>query len=277
LCPNSNKILTIAHRGARSLAPENTLAAARRALEIGAEMWEVDVQMSADGELFLTHDETLCRTSNAEALFPDRGPWSVQRFRADEIRRLDCGSWFCAGDPFGQVACGEVTPEELDAFRGEPVPTLREALVFTRDNDWRINVELKDHTGTPGDATLVEQVVAIVDEVDVAGRVLLSSFNHRYLARVKEINSAIATGALVFEPVPEPVELLRTLDAAAYHPWSPIVVPEDVTSLREAGYDVFVWTVNDESEMRSLIRMGVSGIFTDFPQLLRRLLAEMEE
>jgi glycerophosphoryl diester phosphodiesterase len=273
---NISSTLTIAHRGARSLAPENTLAAARRALEIGAEMWEVDVQMSADGKLFLTHDDTFCRTSDVETLFPDRSPWNVQTFRADEIRRLDCGSWFCVDDPFGQVALGEVTPEEVEAFRGEPIPTLREALAFTRDNDWLINVELKDHSGTPGDGSVVEQAVALVEEVGVVGRVLLSSFNHSYLERVRAINPGIATGALVLEPVPDPVQLLRALDASAYHPWSQIVVGDDVARLRQAGYDVFVWTVNHVSEMQSLIRMGVTGIFTDFPQVLKTLLAEMD-
>jgi glycerophosphoryl diester phosphodiesterase len=163
----------------------------------------------------------------------------------------------------------------VEAFRGEPVPTLREALVFTRDNEWQINVELKDHSGSPGDATLVEQTVALVEEVNVVERVLLSSFNHSYLERVKARNPTIATGVLVYEPIPDPVELLGALDARAYHPWSRIVGAEEVRRLREIGYDVFVWTVNDEAEMRSLIRMGVTGIFTDYPQRLKGVIAGM--
>ncbi|MEM5790386.1 MAG: glycerophosphodiester phosphodiesterase family protein, partial [Syntrophobacteraceae bacterium] len=73
-----SNLLNIAHRGARSLAPENTLAAARKALMLGAHMWELDVRLSRDGHLVVIHDATLDRTSNAAELFPDRAPWRVE-------------------------------------------------------------------------------------------------------------------------------------------------------------------------------------------------------
>ena len=72
-----DKVLNIAHRGASSLAPENTLSAARKGLAVGADMWELDVQLTADGELIVIHDSTLKRTSNVEDLFPHRRPWQV--------------------------------------------------------------------------------------------------------------------------------------------------------------------------------------------------------
>jgi len=80
LCPELPKLhtLNIAHRGARSLAPENTLAAARKALEVGADMWELDVRMTADGALILSHDSSLESTSNVKDVFPDRRPWRIQ-------------------------------------------------------------------------------------------------------------------------------------------------------------------------------------------------------
>ncbi len=115
--------LNIAHRGARSLAPENTLAAARKALEVGADLWELDVAMTADGELFVVHDDTLARTSNVEELFPDRKPWSNSLFTLAEIKRLDFGAWFVEQDPFKQISAGQVSAAELASYRGEKAPT----------------------------------------------------------------------------------------------------------------------------------------------------------
>jgi glycerophosphoryl diester phosphodiesterase len=263
------KTLNIAHRGARSLAPENTLAAARKALALGADMWELDVAMAAGGELFLVHDDTLERTSNVAEVFPDRWPWANHTFTLAEIRSLDFGSWFVEQDPFGQIAAGQVTAEEQARYRGEAAPTLREALVYTRENGWRVNVELKDLSGAPGDATVVEQTVALIVELGMAESVLISSFNHSYLARVKAAEPRIATGALVSNADPDPAALLRRLGAQAYNPRVTAIRAEDIAGLREEGFDVFVWTVNDEETMRRLVVAQASGIFTDFPQRLK--------
>ncbi len=194
---SNSKPLNIAHRGARSLAPENTLAAARKGLEIGADLWELDVAVTANGELVVLHDDSLERTSNAEQVFPERRPWLVHTFTLAELRRLDFGSWFNKTDPFKQIAAGAVTDEMQKSYVGEPIPTLREALVFTRDNQWRVNVEIKDATGTPGDQDVAEKVVALIEELDMIDRVLISSFNHSYLKQVKTANPALPTAALV--------------------------------------------------------------------------------
>lgn len=268
-----DKTLNIAHRGARSLAPENTLAAARKALAIGADLWELDVAMSADGELFVVHDDTLERTSNAAEVFPERRPWSNHTFTLAEIRSLDFGSWFVQQDPFKQIAAGQVSATEQAAYRGEQAPTLREALAFTRDNQWRVNVELKDLTGLPGDATVVERAVALIKELDMVERVLVSSFNHSYLPRVKAAEPAVATGALVTNADPDPAALLRRLGAQAYNPRVTAIQPEAIPPLREQGLDVFIWTVNDEATMRALVAARASGIFTDFPQVMEPIVA----
>lgn len=265
--------LNIAHRGARSLAPENTLAAARKALAIGADLWELDVAMTADGELFVVHDDTLARTSNVEAVFPDRAPWSNYLFTLEEVKRLDFGSWFLEQDPFKQISAGNVSAEEQESFRGEQAPTLRQALVFTRDHDWRVNVEIKDLTGTPGDATVVEQVVALVQALGMTDRVLISSFNHAYIERARRAEPAITAAALVEKADPDPAALLRRLNAQAYNPRVGEIRSADIASLREQGFDVNIWTVNDEKVMAELIAARASGIFTDYPQVLKRLLA----
>ncbi len=268
----SSRTLNIAHRGARSLAPENTLAAARQALQIGADMWELDVGMTADGELVVVHDDTLERTSNVKAMFPNRQPWFVHEFTFEEIRRLDFGSWFNEQDPFKQIAAGALTQAETKNYVGERAPTLREALLFTRDNHWRVNVEIKDLSGRPGDASVVEKVASLIKELDMVDSALVSSFNHSYLERVKAVNPNLATGALVASPVADPAALLRRLNAQAYNPRVTAIRLQDIAVLRDHGFDVYVWTVNDKETMQALIEARVSGIFTDFPQTLREIL-----
>ena len=264
--------LNVAHRGARSLAPENTLAAAREALAQGADQWELDVAVTEDGELVVLHDDTLIRTSNAQIVFPDRSPWAVQSFTLAELRQLDFGSWYNQQDPFGQIASGAVTPAMQARYQAEPIPTLREAIAFTHENDWLVNIEIKDATGTPGDSMVVEAVVALVEELEMVDRVIISSFNHAYLLRVKDANPAIPTAALVGGPVADPVTLVRSLGAAAINPAYRSIQAGDLPAIRQSGIDVYVWTVNDEDAMRALIENGATGIITDFPQLLKNLL-----
>ncbi len=264
------QVQIIAHRGARSLAPENTLSAAIKAFENGADGWELDVAMSVDGELVLLHDDTLERTSNVARLFPDRAPWSVYEFTLAELKQLDYGSWFVESDPFKQAT--NLSAAELNSYVGIPITTLVEALQYTKDNHWWVNIEIKDASGTSADATIVAKVVNLVEELEMLDQVLISSFNHEYLRQVKKLNPFIATGALVNQVVMDPLALMRELDAQAFHPGRRVTYAKQVQSLRAAGYAINVWTVNDEAEMRELIEMGVTGIITDFPQILKPLL-----
>ncbi|MCP4367686.1 MAG: glycerophosphodiester phosphodiesterase, partial [Deltaproteobacteria bacterium] len=96
-------MLNIAHRGARSIAPENTLEAAQKAYDLGAHMWETDIQITKDEKLVLFHDNSLARTTDAESRFPDRHPCMFTSFTLDEIRSLDAGSWFVKADPHQQI------------------------------------------------------------------------------------------------------------------------------------------------------------------------------
>lgn len=262
----ADKVLNIAHRGARSLAPENTLAAARKAWEIGADMWELDVTMTADGELVLLHDVGLARTSNIAEVFPDRGDALLTTFTMAELRQLDMGGWFVQADPFSQIADGQVPEEEQLSFKGTPIPSLRAALELTRDLKWRVNVEIKNLDSTAADDTIAERVVALIAETGMLERVVISSFNHDYLARVRRASRQIATAALVGFPAPDPVALLRGLDAQAYNPGNHNLELEQLGPLRRAGFEVNIWTVNDPERMRELISAGATGIITDFPQ-----------
>jgi glycerophosphoryl diester phosphodiesterase len=276
MTPPETKPLVIGHRGARSLAPENTLASARKAYEIGADMWELDVAVTADGELVVMHDDTLERTCNAPQVFPDRSPWSVWDFTLAEIQSLDCGSWFNATDPFGQIQAGNVSQADQQAYVGEPAPTLRAALELTRDHNWRVNVELKAQPTDELSAISIEKTVALIEELgmDDGQQVIISSFNHDYLRAVRALNANIPLQAITSQLIRDLPDYLADLHAQACNPRLNTWNYDRMSELQEEGVRFNVWTVNDELAMRALINIGVYGIITDYPQNLLALLSE---
>jgi glycerophosphoryl diester phosphodiesterase len=265
-------VVNIAHRGARSLAPENTLAAARKALEIGADLWEVDVGVTADGELILFHDDSLARTTDAPARFPDRAPWTFTTFSLGEIRSLDAGSWFVETDPFAQIAAGAVAPDEQVAYRGEKVPTLREALLFTRDAGWRVNLELKRLPPPLERFPVVERVLALLNALQMPPRqVILSAFNHDWLRQAQALRPDIEVQALIGYSFTEPLDW-GDLSFATYNARSTLITEEKIREVTAQGIAVNLFTVNEEDDMRRFIAAGVTGLFTDFPHKLAEVL-----
>ena len=267
----SSSTLNVGHRGASRLAPENTLAGARRALQVGADMWELDVAVTADGVLVLAHDDSLLRTSNAREVFPERDPWLLKDFTLTELRRLDFGSWFNTSTPPGPDP-GD--PANAGDYTAEPIPTLREALLFTREHGWQVDVEVKDLKGAPGERHVVEDTVALIHELDMVGQVLLTSFQTRFLQPARLLDPNLSLGVLVFTPDPDPVGLVHRLQVQAYLPPASAAHPIQVAELRAAGLDVYPWTVNDEAAMRDYIAVGATGILTDVPHRLKSILDE---
>ena len=162
--------LTIAHRGARSVAPENTLAAADVARKMGADLWETDVNVTKDGELILFHDDTLDRTTDAVTQFPGVAELHcLENYTLSHLKTLDLGKVFVEKDPFGCITAGDLTVCEnrnisdkekrivlnddqpmlfgacrsINALLGEKIPTLKEALNYTATHAWPVNLELK--------------------------------------------------------------------------------------------------------------------------------------
>jgi glycerophosphoryl diester phosphodiesterase len=269
-------ILNIAHRGARSLAPENTLEAARKAFAVGAHMWELDVCATRDGELLVLHDETLERTSNAAEILPHRCPWRVCDFSLDEIRRLDFGSWFVRTDPFGQIASGAVSQADCRRYVGLQAPTLEEALTLTRNADRWVNIEIKDQRATPHHATIVEKVVSLVHKLGMADRVIVSSFHLPYLERTRALSPSMVCGILTNRKIRGVRKTLPQLAPAIYHPKATAIDAGQIRSLRDDGFHVLIWVVNDRQTMIRLLESGASGLFTDFPQVLSEVLLQPE-
>ncbi|HOO90043.1 MAG TPA: glycerophosphodiester phosphodiesterase family protein [Syntrophales bacterium] len=264
--------LIIAHRGARSLAPENTLAAARKALDVGADLWETDVSVTNDGELILFHDESLVRTTNVKERFPNRDPWRGNTFTLEELRSLDAGSWFTTADPFGRIAMGEVSQEDLSAYRNEKIPTLSEALRFTRDASFCVNLELKRLSPPMENFPMVERVLASIEDAGIDhGRVIVSSFHHEWLREVQIRNPSLAIQALIGYSETDPLDW-GGLEFATYNARSTLIDENQVRVITEKGISINLFTVNDEDEMLRFTKAGVTGLITDFPQRAFRLL-----
>jgi glycerophosphoryl diester phosphodiesterase len=258
--------LIIAHRGARSLAPENTMAAARRALEVGADLWETDLAVTRDGSLILMHDDSLIRTTDAPQRFPDRSPWTFTTFSLSEIRALDAGSWFVETDPFGQIASGTVTLQQQEAFRGENVPTLEGAFIFTQETDYCINLELKRLPAPMEGFPVVEQVLAMLDKLKIdRHRVILSSFHHPWLREVQARDSRIQVQALIGYSEIGPLDW-GDLEFKTYNARSTLIDEAQIRAVIEKGIAVNLFTVNEVHDMQRFAAAGVAGLITDFPQ-----------
>ncbi len=264
-------VLNIAHRGARSLAPENTLLAAHRAFESGAHLWETDLAVSRDEALVMFHDDLLGRTTDVALRYPDRKDKPYTAFSLDELRQLDAGSWFVDTDPFGQIAAGAVGPDELRACRQAVIPTLEEALVYTRDSGWRINLELKRLPPPMASFPVVERVLAMIDRVGLdRDDFVLSSFRHAWLDEARARRPDIRIQALVGYEKKGPLEW-GDMHFDTYNVRSTLISAETVRERVSSGLTINLFTVNDENQMRQFAAAGAAGLITDFPQRLAAL------
>ena len=265
------KIQNIAHRGARSLAPENTLAAARAALDAGADMWETDVGVTSDEALILFHNDSLVDTTDAPSVYPERSPWTFTRFSYAELRQLDAGSWYVRTDPFGQIRSGALPASASAAYCGEKIPTLEEALLFTLDANWRINIELKRLPPPMEHFPVPERVLSLIDRLGVGSeQYVLSSFNLDWLKQIRDRRPEIELQAVVGFSEAEPIRW-EPLEFETYNARHNLVNAETVKAISAKGVAINVWAVNEVTDMWRFISAGVAGIITDFPQRLTQL------
>jgi glycerophosphoryl diester phosphodiesterase len=272
----------IAHRGARSLAPENTLAAARMALKLGAHRWETDAVLTRDGHVVLFHDHTLTRCTNAVQVFgydpraPEKticpGPGTIDRLDSHtfvDLALLDAGSWFERDDPYSTVV--DIAPQTLAGFIGQRIPSLYDGLVLTKDLDWYINVELKDHGNEPEPNFHPTRVLTeLVRSGIPPGRVTLSSFNHDWLRFFRQHAPEYELQALVGGDDDQSLNfedaLFTGTEFDVLNINALLVQPSDVQRLKHAGKRINLFTVNEPHDYNRFVSAGVDGIFTDFPQ-----------
>jgi glycerophosphoryl diester phosphodiesterase len=263
-------ITVIAHRGARSLAPENTLAAARKAHQLGADLWETDVAVTADDQLVLMHDDSLIRTTDVTDKFPDRISASFTTYTLAEIRTLDAGSWFARDDPFGEVATGVVTHDELASYSGERVPTLQEAFELMLELDWILNLELKIQPVPKNEFDLVGAVLDLADKVGIGPKNLLfSSGRLSWLKILKQRSPGFEVQGILGLFPEDPMDFSDPF-FDTYNPRYTRLSIDQIEAQVSLGIKLNPFTVNDEETIARYIELGVTGVITDFPQRVPR-------
>lgn len=240
-------LMNIAHRGYSSKYPENTMLAFRRALEAGAEGMEFDVHLSRDGELVIIHDEWLERTTGVKGFVKD--------FTGGELRQLDASRGF----------------EELGGKN--PIPTLEEYFRLIDGVDILTNIELK--TGVFWYPGIEEKVLKVIDRFGRRGDVVISSFNHFSVVKMKELAPDIVCGFLEESRVIGPAEYCVKHGVECWHPLCYDMTEDVLAQLRAAGIRINAWTVNTREEMEDMIRKGIDGVITNYPELFREVRAQM--
>lgn len=261
-----------AHRGARSLAPENTLLAVEQARICGADLWETDLRMTADGVFVLCHDAFLQRTTNIREI-PELAawdPWRVDELTWDQLRGLDSGSWYLRDDPFGLLASGKLPESLRQAIPGQRMLRLETALEYCRTYDFPVNLEIKDLSRSIADEQVISALLQVIDGWGMHDKALLSSFHHAYLSLIKQLQPDLATAALVEQRHPDHLlDYLGNLRVDAYHPDERITDAALIESLHQEDIAVMVWTVNDPHRAAYFQSAGATMICTDWPQSYR--------
>lgn len=247
--------LTIAHRGASADAPENTLAAVRRAIHDGTDFVEVDLRLTRDEALVVMHDDTLVRTTDAAARFPLRSPWRVRDFCLDELQRLDAGTWF--GPHYG----------------GETVPTLEQVIDLVDQAGVGLLVELKTSGVGATEARALANALhsrrRYLERALVAGRLIVQSFDCEAMREHRTAAPEIRVGLLGRPSIGQLPELSRWVDHV-----NPNHLKVDrcyVNHVRSAGMQCWVWTVNHPVLMGRAMRLGVDGIITNHSDQTNRI------
>lgn len=246
-------INVISHRGANVYAPQNTLPAFQRALDIGVDGFETDVHLSQDGTLVLCHNYTIDKTSN--------GKGSISQMSIGQLKAHDFGTYF--------------SPK----FAGTQIPTLREFLELIKQNGGLrvLNIELKSPRAN--ETSIVRDTIDMVKEFDLFDSLILSSFDPKLLVEAKRIDPTVKTGFLyspnskvIFRVYRNPLEVAKELKADALHPFSMYVNAELVRKTHEAGMTMNVWTVNSPRAIKRFASFGVDGIITDYPDVVKGVL-----
>jgi len=241
------RVWVVGHRGAMGHRPENTFASFEHALELGADWIELDVHLTRDGALAVIHDESVDRTTDGHGLVRDH--------TLSELKLLDAGGWFGP------------------AYAGQRVPTLDEVLDFARARNTVVDIEIKN--APIFYAGIEEAVVRTLGDHQMTEQVIVISFDHAAVARVKALEPRIATGVLYAgRPVDGGVNLARQANADAVLPHWAYVTSEDVRAAHAAGLSVAPWATSDPAVLRHLIAAGVDGIGTNHPDVLRKILDE---
>lgn len=231
-----------AHRGASGLAPENTLAAFRKAIECNADCAELDVHLSKDGQVVVLHDDDLDRTTT--------GKGKVWHHDMSQLVQLDAGSWFGM------------------EFLNERIPTLEQVIELCRGNI-TLNIEIKTHQEQPD---LTDRVLQIVRAFNFHNKCVVTSFDIRVIRHIKKSYPELVAG-LILNQNPKPFLDDKGIDLFSVQ--YAFVSKELVNAAHQMAKPVHAWTVNQLSDMKKLIELPVDGIITNFPDRLYKMRSEL--
>ena len=235
-----------AHRGASGYAPENTIEAFERAVEMKADGVELDVQLSKDGQMVVIHDETVDRVSGINGF--------VRDYTLQELRKLDVSL-------------------PIEGYHTVRIPTLAEVLETLKPTGLEINIELK--TGIYFYPDLEKKVIRLVEDMQMTDRIWCSSFNHESVCRVKALCKAMRCGFLLSDVILDVAAYAKHYDMQALHP--ALYHMQDQKFIEKAkgqGLKVHVWTVNRTEDMRTLADAGVDALITNYPDVAVSLLED---
>lgn len=235
-----------AHRGFSGKYPENTLLAFEKAVEAGAQGIELDVQLTKDGEIVIIHDETIDRTTD--------GKGEVVSYTYEELKKFDASYIYR-----GQMGFNKI-------------PTLREYFELIKDTDIVTNIELK--TGINEYLGIEKKVWDMICEYNLADRVIISSFNHYSILRMKAIAPKIKCGLLSETWIIDAGKYTHNLGVECYHPHFANMTKEIVKEIKAQGIEINTFTVNKEKDIRDMIEKGIDIVIGNFPDLTKQIIEE---
>ncbi len=242
----SDSPVVIAHRGFSEQAPENSLAAFHKAIEANADMIELDVRLSSDGEFVVFHDKKLNRTSEGRGV--------LKNFTARELTELDNGSWFSR------------------KFSRERIPLLKNILPLTK-HGIAINIEIKPDVAGHEGFSVEEEIVGLVARFKATHRVMFSSFNHFMMKAIKRIDSSIITGIL-YNPIADfrhsPSQLAARAHADIFICSKYQINSDVIHDAHNEDCRVYVYGVKSERDVARMVRAGVDGIIADNPSMVQK-------
>lgn len=267
------------HRGCRGLLPENTLPAFLKATELGADFLEMDVVISGDGQVVVSHEpwmsHRLCLRPNGDTITEaDERSFNLYKMSVSEIQTFDCGS-------LEQVDFPTQEPERTykPVFR-DVVEAVDEHAMISGVPAPGYSIEIKSDpelygSYQPPPAEFVRIVIEAIDSLGLADRCIIQSFDPAILEVVHAERPDISVALLVENQDGWKENLKRlTFEPTIYSPWFGLIDAKDVEKLHEKNVEVVVWTVNDEADIRKVITLGVDGIISDYPDRVIQFLEE---
>lgn len=226
----------MAHRGASTEAPENTMAAFQKAIDDMADYIELDVQLTNNGEVIVMHDSNAYRTTGVDA--------NIVNMTYKEVKTLDAGSWFS------------------DEYVGENVPSLKEVIELTQGKI-KLNIELKP---ADNDTALAKNTVRLIEKYNMVNDCVITSFSESALKAVKTYNQEIKVGYILSAAYGDFYDM-KNVDFFSVN--AAFLSKRTIDAIHNSGKRVYAWTVNNKESIKNLTNKGVDGIITDNPVLAR--------